>query len=114
MLLPENILVVLAGQKAWHIWAGEELPRISGKYLPSQLRTQKAGPPPEATGRGGGAGPWREIGKEIRLRRRLVLLFLDAAEKHVEQAFGGSRWGASPAALATMAAATGIMRRRMR
>ena len=46
----------LAGQKAWHICAGEALPRISGKYLPSQLRTQKAGPePPAAPSCGGGA-----------------------------------------------------------
>ena len=32
------------------------LARISGKYLPSQLRTQKAGPEPETTGRAGGGG----------------------------------------------------------
>src|SRR3954453_23829340 len=54
MLEPKKTLVGLAGQKAWHIWAGEAAPRISGKYLPSQLRTQKAGPELTTTGRGGG------------------------------------------------------------
>src|SRR5689334_1078453 len=53
MLEPKKILVGLAGQKAWHKCAGEAAPRISGKYLPSQLRTQNAGPEPAATGRGG-------------------------------------------------------------
>src|SRR3954462_331480 len=54
MLEPKKTLVGLAGQKAWHICAGEAAPRISGKYLPSQLRTQKAGPELTTTGRGGG------------------------------------------------------------
>src|ERR1700745_3898629 len=54
MLEPKNTLVGLAGQKAWHICAGEAAPRISGKYLPSQLRTQKGGPELETTGFGGG------------------------------------------------------------
>src|ERR1700746_1806756 len=54
MLEPKNTLVGLAGQKAWHICAGEAAPRISGKYLPSQLRTQKAGPELATTSRGGG------------------------------------------------------------
>ena len=54
MLEPKKTLVGLAGQKAWHICAGEAAPRISGKYLPSQLRTQKAGPALTTTGRGGG------------------------------------------------------------
>src|SRR3979490_118152 len=57
MLEPKNTLVGLAGQKAWHIWAGDALPRINGKYRPSQLRTQKAGPEP-ATARGCGAACW--------------------------------------------------------
>src|ERR1700738_1319684 len=56
MLGPKNTSVGLAGQKAWHICAGEAAPRISGKYLPSQLRTQKAGPALTTTGRGGGDG----------------------------------------------------------
>ena len=34
--------------------AGEAAPRISGKYLPSQLRTQKAGPEPATRGAGAG------------------------------------------------------------
>src|SRR5579864_7964907 len=54
MLEPKKTLVGLAGQKAWHICAGEAAPRTSGKYLPSQLRTQKAGPALATTGRDGG------------------------------------------------------------
>src|SRR5258705_981252 len=54
MLEPKKTLVGLAGQKAWHICAGKAAPRISGKYFPSQLRTQKAGPALTTTGRGGG------------------------------------------------------------
>src|SRR6185437_1537550 len=54
MLEPKNTLVWLAGQNDWHIATGEALARISGKYLPSQLRTQKAGPEPP-TVRGAGA-----------------------------------------------------------
>src|SRR5258708_5371733 len=54
MLEPKKTLVGLAGQKAWHICAGEAAPRINGKYLPSQLRTQKAGPALATTGRGAG------------------------------------------------------------
>src|SRR6187399_2493066 len=53
ILEPKKTLVGLAGQKAWHNCAGEVAPRISGKYLPSQLRTQKAGPALATTGRGG-------------------------------------------------------------
>src|SRR3954451_7021048 len=62
---PKNTLIRLAGRNAWHNCAGEAAPRISGKYLPSQLRTQKAGPEPAATGRGGAGvavcccGVWR-------------------------------------------------------
>src|SRR5262245_57088011 len=56
MLEPKNTLVGLAGQKAWHICVGEAAPRISGKYFPSQLRTQKPGPELAATGCGGGCG----------------------------------------------------------
>ena len=52
MLEPKNTLVGLAGQKAWHICVGEAAPRISGKYFPSQLRTQKPGPELATTGRG--------------------------------------------------------------
>src|ERR1700710_893821 len=59
MVLPKNTFVLLAGQNAWHTCAGEALPRISGKYLPSQLRTQKAGPLPDVTWRCGvGAAGW--------------------------------------------------------
>jgi len=51
---PKNTLVALAGQKAWHICAGEATPRIRGKYFPSQLRTQNAGPELDRAGRAGG------------------------------------------------------------
>src|ERR1700741_2240102 len=44
MLEPKNTSVGLAGQKASHIRVGEAAPRLSGKYFPSQLRTQKPGP----------------------------------------------------------------------
>ena len=60
--------------------------------MPSQLRTQKAGPEPDATWRGGGGllVEAERIGEEIGLRRALaLLLFLDAAEKEIEQALGG-------------------------
>src|SRR5437588_12586912 len=57
MLEPKNTLVGLAGQNAWHIWTGEALLRIIGKYRPSQLRTQNEGPELATTVRGGeGAG----------------------------------------------------------
>src|SRR5450755_2123996 len=61
MLEPKNTLVGLAGQKAWHIWTGEALPRIKGKYRPSQLRTQKAGPEPATAWRSAGAA-WDACG----------------------------------------------------
>src|ERR1700721_4676578 len=54
MLEPKTASVGPAGQKAWHACAGEAAPRISGKYLPPQLRTQKAGPELATTRRGGG------------------------------------------------------------
>ena len=50
MLEPKKTSVGLAGQKAWHICVGEAAPRISGKYFPSQLRTQKPGPELATTG----------------------------------------------------------------
>jgi hypothetical protein len=80
MVLPKNTLVGLAGQKAWHICAGLAPPRVvSGKYRPSQLRTQNAGPAPaDAAGRGAG------------LRRGFsLLLSLQAAKQEIEQVFGG-------------------------
>ena len=71
---------------------------VSGKYLPSQLRTQNAGPEPAT--RGAGRRLWlllveaERIGEEIRLRRGLPrLLLLDAAEQEIEQAFGGNAAG---------------------
>src|SRR5271169_1913426 len=56
MLEPKNTSVGLAGQKAWHICVGEAASRISGKYFPSQPRTQKPGPELAITGLAGGGG----------------------------------------------------------
>src|SRR5215470_13472562 len=90
MLEPKNTFVGLAGQKAWHICTGEALARISGKYLPSQLRTQKDGPDRSARPTGAGGG----VGEEACLRRRRLLLpLLRAAEEEIEQAFGGDGIG---------------------
>src|SRR6185312_6410993 len=56
MLEPKYTFVGLAGQKAWHICTAEAPPpRVNGKYRPSQLRTQKAGPE-LATAGGSGCG----------------------------------------------------------
>jgi hypothetical protein len=52
MLEPKYTLVRLAGQNDWHIATGEALARISGKYLPSQVRTQNAGPELATVARG--------------------------------------------------------------
>src|SRR5271154_1191310 len=56
MLEPKNTSVALAGQKAWHFCVGEAALRISGKYFPSQLRTQKPGPELATTGCAVGGG----------------------------------------------------------
>src|SRR6516164_7276372 len=80
MLEPKNTSVGLAGQKAWHICAGEAERRISGKYLPSQLRTQKAGPEPETTGRAGGDGCGSFL-KTLAKNGSLMLLLLAATRK---------------------------------
>ncbi len=114
-------LVVVAGQNARHIWAGEARPRISGKYLPSQVRTQKAGPePPAAAARVGGtycgfAGfCWLAKGsaKEFDCcgTSRCGPGPLHSAEEEVEQAFGRSR-GWSRSSGAARLAATSIARR---
>ena len=70
MLEPKNTSVALAGQKASHIRIGEEVPRISGKYFPSQLRTQKLGPelkpgPELASTDGAGCGGCRLVLKTL-------------------------------------------------
>ena len=83
MLEPKKILVGLAGQKAWHNCVGEAAPRISGKYLPSQLRTQNAGPVLAATSHGSaGAALLLKMFAEQR-----GLLLLSAAEKEIKQVF---------------------------
>jgi hypothetical protein len=70
MLEPKNTSVALAGQKASHIRVGEATPRLSGKYFPSQLRTQKLGPElmlgPELSSTGGaGDGGCRLVLKTL-------------------------------------------------
>ena len=92
MLEPKNTSVGLAGQKAWLICAGEVERRISGKYLPSQLRTQKAGPEPETTGRAGGDGCGSFL-KTLAKNGSLMLLLLAATEKEIEQALGRTHLG---------------------
>src|SRR5882724_4676861 len=115
MLEPKKTLVGLAGQNAWHIWAGEALPRIKGKYRPSQPRTQKAGPELATLVRGGGAGCglvpngsakkfacdwccWAFCGPPKKKSNK----------PSAEEAPGGSATGT------TIAAATSIKRRRLR
>ena len=117
MLLPKNTFVALAGQNAWHIWTGEALPRVSGKYLPSQLRTQKAGPEPDATARRrrGLLVQAERIGEEIRLRRgRRCCCFWTPPNKKSNRPSADAARGASATEPASTAAATSIMRRRMR
>src|SRR3984957_17122227 len=75
MLGPKNTSVGLAGQKAWHVCAGEAAPRVSGKYLPSRRR-------------------WlRIIVENVGEKRGLVLLLLAAAEKEIDQALGRTHLG---------------------
>src|SRR6516162_4469827 len=95
MLEPKNTLVGLAGQKAWHICAGEAAPRISGRYLPSQLRTQKPGPELATTGRGGGGG----CGLLLRLLlKRLVKNEVKSGKPSAELISGASVTGPMMAA----------------
>ena len=84
MLAPKKTLVGLAGQKAWHICAGEAAPRISGKYLPSQLRTQKAGPALTTTGRGGG---------DCGSKDEVCCIASGRHRKKIKQAFGRTHFG---------------------
>jgi hypothetical protein len=70
--------------------------RISGKYFPSHLRTQKLGPElatPSSTGRGGCGGGFRLLLKTSLKKRVLVLLLLATAEKEIEQALSRTRLG---------------------
>jgi hypothetical protein len=69
---------------------------VSGKYLPSQLRTQKAGPEPAT--RGAGAGwlvDWCRTDRRRSSTARGLprLLFLNAAEQEIEQALGRNAAG---------------------
>src|SRR4051812_39617227 len=110
MVLPKKTLVGLARQNAWHIWAGEALPRSSGKYLPSQLRTQNAGPEPaEAIGRGGGAGGWLRLNGSTKKfacgGAGRCCCFWPPNRKSNRPSAGAAR-GASMAELARAAAAT--------
>lgn len=96
MLEPKNTSVELAGQKAWHICVGEAAPRISGKYFPSQLRTQKLGPgvattEPSITGRGGGGGC--RLVLEISAKNVVWGCCLWLPLKKIEQAFGQAHLG---------------------
>src|SRR6266851_8977290 len=117
MLEPKNTLVGLAGQNAWHIWTGEALPRISGKYRPSQLRTQKAGPEPVATARGGGAAcglvPNGSAKKFACGEAWCCWAFCGAPNRKSNRPSAEEAPGASATGTA-IAAATSIKRRRLR
>src|SRR5271169_6689385 len=120
MLEPKNTLVALAGQNAWHIATGEALLRISGKYRPSQLRTQNAGPETEAvTGRGGGAGCWlRPNGSAKKLAcggawRCCCCCFCGPPKKKSNSPSADAR-GTTESVPASAVAATNITRRRNR
>src|SRR4051812_19507353 len=117
MLLPKKTFVTLAGQNAWHICAGEALPRISGKYLPSQLRTQNAGPEPEATGLGGGAAGWlRPNGsaKKLACGGAGRCCFGAPANRKSNRPSADAACGISAIEAASPAAATSIVWRRLR
>src|SRR3982074_276211 len=118
MLLPKKTFVALAGQNAWHICTGVALPRVSGKYFPSQLRTQKAGPLPEAAWRGGGAGCWlRPNGSAKKLACGAAFCcccFGAVPKKKSKKPSADAMRGASATEPASAVAATSIMRRRMR
>src|SRR5882672_2214784 len=117
MVLPKNTFVVLAGQKAWHICTGEALPRINGKYLPSQLRTQKAGPLPDATARGGGTACWlRPNGsaKKFACAGAWRCCFGTPPNRKSNRPSAEATRGTSATDPASAAAATSITRRRMR
>src|ERR1700759_3456671 len=117
MLEPKNTSVGLAGQNAWHICAGEAAPRISGKYLPSQLRTQNDGPEPPATGRGGpgvcGCGPLVGSAKKLACGGVSWCCCLLPPKKKSNRPSAEAGSGATANGIMAMAAAN-IMRRRQR
>src|SRR5437879_71237 len=117
MVLPKKTFVALVGQNAWHICTGVALPRASGKYLPSQLRTQKAGPEPDATARGAvGAGCWlRPNGSAKKFAcEGAWCCFWAPPKKQSNRPSAAASRGASTPEPASAAAATSITRRRMR
>src|ERR1700730_12147211 len=116
MVPPKKTFVALAGQNAWHICTGVALPRASGKYLPSQLRTQKAGPEADATGRGGAAGWVRPNGsaKKVACDEGLCCCFWKPPKKKWKRPSADAARGASPTEWASKAAATSSVRRRRR
>lgn len=87
--------MVLAGQNAWQSCAGVALLRkLIGKYLPSQLLTQKAGPEPPATRADGtGALCWVPKGSAKKFAcgggAAAETPALPHPEQEVEQALGG-------------------------
>jgi hypothetical protein len=117
MLEPKNTLVGLAGQKAWHICAGEALPRISGKYFPSQLRTQKAGPELATAERGAGAGwglrPKGSARKFVSVEARRCRDFCGPPKKKSSRFSAETAAGANIRGAAAIAAAS-VKRRRLR
>src|SRR5215475_9225407 len=113
---PKKTLVGLAGQKAWHICAGEVLPRISGKYFPSQLRTQKAGPELATAERGAGARwglrPKGSARKFASAGARFCRIFCGPLKKKSSRFSAETVAGANITGAAAMAAS--VKRRRLR
>src|ERR1700694_2376138 len=112
MVLPKKTFVALAGHTAWHLRIGAPCPRASGKYLPSQLRTQKAGPEPDATGRGAvGAGCWlrpNESAKKFACAGAWRCCFWAPPKKKSNRPSADAMRGASTTELASVTAATSI------
>ena len=93
---------------------------VSGKYLPSQLRTQNAGPEPATRGAGAAAAAAavieaERIGEEIRLRGRLSCCCFWMPPKNMSNRPSAETLpGTSARDAASVPAATSIARRRMR
>ena len=108
--------MALAGQNAWHICTGEAAPRISGKYLPSQLRTQNAGPEPPATPRSGtgagGCGPLVGSAKALACGGASWRCCLLPPKKKSNRPSAEAGSGATANGITTMAAASHMRRRR--
>src|SRR5215475_12628198 len=118
MLEPKYTFVALAGQNDWHIWTGEAAARIKGKYLPSQVRTQKEGPELATAARGCGAGAGLLLkGSAKKLAcgdGAWRCCFCAPPKKKSNRPSAETGWGANARGLAIAIAATSAARRRTR